>query len=113
MVHQVYQMQRILQLHGQDAIFCKMKENIFHEPDGYETVLTCKALFHEANLYLNTSIVEPGKVQEHKEPKLLVVYSGDIHEGDRVQLAGRKFEVGAVDDLGNLHMLLDLSLQEV
>lgn len=113
MVHQVYLLRRILQRNGQDAEFRRAKENIFHEHDGEITLMRCKGLFHEANLYLNTSIMDSGKVQEHKEPRLLIMFSEDIRKGDSVQLPGRNFEVGAIDDLGNLHMLLDLSLQEV
>ena len=76
-------------------------------------VLERHGLFHEANGFLNVSLVEAGKVRTQKEPKLLIRYTKDVNKNDKVTVDGATYKVIGIDDLGNLHLCLDLSLEAV
>ncbi|MCR2023647.1 head-tail adaptor protein, partial [Blautia pseudococcoides] len=67
----------------------------------------------EANGFLNVSLVEAGKIRTQKEPKLLVRYTKDINKNDKVAVGEVVYKVIGIDDLGSLHLCLDLSLEAV
>lgn len=113
MVHQFHQIKQLIERRGLDCIFLRQGENEFHEPSGDMEILTCKGLFHETNGYLRVSMTESGKIYTQKEPKVLILYSGEVLKGDLVIANGIKFKVTGIDDLGNLHLCLDLSLEVV
>ena len=113
MIHQSYQLKRALEKSGKDCRFYRTVENEFHEATGEQNVYTCRGLFHEANGYLNVSITEAGKLHTKKEPKLLILFTKDIRKGDFVDMDSSRFEVTGVDDLGCMHLCLDLSLEVV
>ena len=52
-------------------------------------------------------------MRTQKEPKLLVRYTKDINKNDKVVVDGAAYKVIGIDDLGNLHLCLDLSLEAV
>lgn len=110
---QAQQINRILELHGQHCSFSRESENKFHEKAWEEGWLKCRGLFHESNGFLNVSLIEAGKVRTQKEPKLLVRYTKDINKNDKVVVDGAAYKVIGIDDLGNLHLCLDLSLEAV
>ena len=110
---QVHQICRALERYGQQCSFSREIENKFHEKAWEEGWLKCRGLFHEANGFLNASLVEAGKIRTQKEPKLLVRYTKDIHKNDKVAVGETVYKVIGIDDLGNLHLCLDLSLEAV
>lgn len=110
---QMYQICRTLERHGQQCSFSREVENKFHEKAWEEGRLKCRGLFHEANGFLNVSLVEAGKVRTQKEPKLLIRFTKDVHKNDKVTVGDSAYKVIGIDDLGNLHLCLDLSLEAI
>ena len=110
---QMYQICRTLERHGQQCSFSREVENKFHEKAWEEGRLKCRGLFHEANGFLYVSLVEAGKVRTQKEPKLLIRFTKDVHKNDKVTVGDSAYKVIGIDDLGNLHLCLDLSLEAI
>lgn len=110
---QMHQICRVLERHGQQCSFSREVENKFHEKAWEEGWLKCRGIFHEANGFLNVSLVEAGKVRTQKEPKLLIRFTKDVHKNDKVTVVDSAYKVIGIDDLGNLHLCLDLSLEAV
>ena len=110
---QMYQICRTLERHGQQCSFSREVENKFHEKAWEEGRLKCRGLFHEANGFLNVSLVEAGKVRPQKELKLLIRITKDVHKNDKVTVGDSAYKVIGIDDLGNLHLCLDLSLEAI
>ena len=102
---------RLIDARGLDAVLLREKKNEFQEPGESEKIGTCKGLFHESNGYLGVSIVDSGKVYTAKQPMLLVPYTDTVKKQDILEIAGRTFRVTGLDDLGNLHLFLDISLE--
>lgn len=109
--HQMHLLQQAVTRRGMDYIITRHEENEFHEPEREKEVLQCPGLFHEANGYLGVSLVDAGKIYTQKEPKILIIYTGGILKGDMITDGRRNFKITGIDDLGNLHLCLDLSLE--
>lgn len=104
-------LRRLIQLRGQEATVCKNTLNEFGEVSGTENIGTTRGLFHEANGYLGTLIAEAGKTYAEKQPMFLVEYTGSIQKEDVLEIRGTRFRVTGMDDLGNLGIFLDISLE--
>lgn len=111
MTHQKHILKRLILTRGQIAVVFREKENEFHEPDGISEIGKYSGLFHEANGYLDVLIGESGKTYTAKQPMFLVLFTRDIEKEDLVEIHGTKYRVTGVDDLGNLHEFLDVSLE--
>lgn len=116
-VHQTYVLSRLIEARGQQATIYREVENEFHEPVGTQIIGDFRGLFHEANGYLGVSIVEAGKIYTAKQPMFLIVYTmvhtADIRKQDILEIAGRRFRVTGLDDLGNLGLFMDISLEVI
>lgn len=113
LVHQIYKIKRVIELHGKNCVFSRNTENEFHEPQGEALTIEVRGLFHEENGYLNVTIGEAGKTYSKKEPKLLILFRDNLVKGDFVTLDCGRYQITGIDDLGNLHLCLDLSLEAV
>lgn len=111
LTHQVRTVKRLIDLRGQDALVYRETKNQFGEAKGVEVVCNAKGLFHEANNYLGADRVEAGKICAAKKPMFFMLYSDTIHRQDILEISGNRFRVTELDDLGNLHYFLDLSLE--
>lgn len=111
MAHQVRVAKRLIELRGQDALVYREAKNQFGEAKGVEVICGVKGLFHEANNYLGADRVEAGKICDAKKPMFFMLYSDTIHRQDILEISGNRFRVTELDDLGNLHYFLDLSLE--
>lgn len=114
-IHQTHVLSRLIEMCGQQATIYREVENEFHEPIGTTIIGDFRGLFHEANSYLGVSISEAGKIYTAKQPMFLIVYTRvhtvDIRKEDILEIAGRRFRVTGQDDLGNLGLFLDISLE--
>lgn len=111
MTHQVRVAKRLIDLRGQDALVYREAKNQFGEAKGVEVVCNAKGLFHEANSYLGADRVEAGKICAAQKPMFFMLYSDTIYRQDILEISGNRFRVTELDDLGNLHYFLDLSLE--
>lgn len=109
--HQIYLLQQAVRCRGQDFVITRQGGNEFHEPGEEKEICQSRGLLHEANGYLGISITDAGEIYARKEPKLLVMYTENILKGDMASDGKMKFKITGIDDLGNLHLCLDLSLE--
>ena len=112
-VHQRRVLERLIYLHGMPAHISRPKENEFHEPARAEQIGICKGLFHEANGYLGTLTGEAGKTYTAKQPMFLTLYTDQLRKEDLMEIKGTRYRVIGLDNLGNLHIFLDISLEVV
>lgn len=112
-LHQAYMIKKLLECNGFNCAFSRIGKDYFGEDTKEEEVCNCKGLYHESNGYLSITLKEAGKVSTEKQPKLLVLYTTDLKNGDTVAINGSKYKVIGIDDLGNLRLCLDLSLEVV
>lgn len=110
-IHQTHILRRLIRLRGQAAEIYRLKKNEFHEPDGTESLGNIGGLFHEASGYLGAMIVEAGKTYTAKQPMFLCEYTEKIQKEDILEMQGIRYRVTGLDDLGNLHVFLDISLE--
>lgn len=111
--HQIHLIRRAFELNGQDIKIYREKENKYHESGVPEFIGSSRGLFHEANNFLGAAITEKGKVYAEKKSMFLILYDDKLQKADIIAIGRREFRVTGVDDLGNLHLLLDLSLEEI
>lgn len=104
-------MERLIKLKGMDVELFREEKNEFQEPGTPEKIGDLRGLFHETNGYLGVSIAESGKIYTAKQPMFLIPYTDNVRQQDIVAVAGRNFRVNGLDDLGNLHLFLDISLE--
>ena len=112
-VHQTHILKRLIHLRGQNAEVFRPKENEFHEPDGQCQVGQYRGLFHEANGYLRTLTGEAGKTYTAKQPMFLTLYTDQLRKEDLMEIKGTRYRIIGLDNLGNLHIFLDISLEVV
>lgn len=112
-IHQIHMIKRMFELNGQDIKVYREKKNKYHELEDRDNICSSRGLFHEANNFLGVTIAEKGKVYAEKKPMFLMLYTEKLKKSDIVVIGSREFRVVGIDDLGNLHLLLDLSLEEI
>lgn len=110
-MHQLHLISRSIDLRGKACIFYRVEENEFGETEGEQKIAECKGLFHSSNGFLNIEIAEAGRVYAQTKPKLLISYTDKIVKEDVIELEGARYRVIGMDDPGNLHLCLDLSLE--
>lgn len=111
--HQRHILKRLIFLRGQKADVYRDIKNEFGEPAGWDFYGTIRGIFHEANGYLGSLIAEAGTTYTSKQPMFLIEHTKAVREEDTLHIGERKFRVTGVDDLGNLGMFLDLSLEVI
>jgi hypothetical protein len=111
--HQLYSLKRAIERQGQNAEIRRERLNDFNEPAGEpETVCVIRGLLHTTSLYLALSHLEAGQVRAKNQPQFLILHREDIREKDLLYLEEKPYTITGIDDPGNLHLCLDLSLEE-
>lgn len=122
---QLQKLRNNLNYHGDAYEFGTPKLNEYGEPvrddDGnfvYETVHTLNGIFHESGSGFIQVIVESAEVQSKPQPAILARYEDakDIKIGETVLVpaaGNRRYEVVSVNDIGNLGLFADISLEVI
>lgn len=109
--HQIHALQRLITRRGQKIKVYRPTKNQFGEDSAVKLILHEKGIFHEANSYLGVNVVNAGKVYSARQPMILLPYIDTIKKQDIMEIQGNRFRVTGLDDLGNLHLILDVSLE--
>ncbi len=113
LVHQIHTLQRMIQRHGVDFKVLRDGKNEFGEPSGEREICSLRGLFHASNGFLAITFADKGQVSTEKKPRLLILHYKDLQKNDLIVLEdGSSYRITGLDDLGNLHLCLDLSLGE-
>lgn len=106
---------RMLNSRGKDYTFLRDRLNSFGEPSGDTDPITIRGLFHESTGYLPTDSQEGGSLHKKSSPMMLCLWEDPfpIKVGDTLSFDELKYVVSGVKDLSNLHIAVDISLEEV
>lgn len=107
-----YTLSQAIKRHGQIFSVARNKLNEFKEPIGEDLVGSFCGLYHVFSGYLDINLTEAAKISTQKRPRMLLLYTDKIQKEDVVQIDNQKYTVTGVDDVGNLHLCIDLSLKE-
>lgn len=113
---------RQIDWNGQDFIFRRYAENSYHEiTDEVTQTFNVKGIFHEAGGYggmLNIELYEREGSREFSKmkPMILCLYddvSKQLSLDDRVDVGDDKYFVVEKNDLKNMHIAYEISLEEI
>lgn len=107
---------------GQDFVFTRYEENQYHElTDEVEKTIEIRGVFHEGGGYggmLNQELFEREGSREFSKmkPMILCLYdevSKDLQMDDRVVIGDDTYFVVAKNDVKNLHVAFEVSLENI
>ena len=109
------QIARNIRTHGQIFVFTRSGKNSFGEPDGTQTeVASVQGLFHQTRGFITKNISD-GTISRNKpQPQILCLADDSvkpIQHGDQLEYAGNLYVVTGVDDINNLGIACDISLE--
>ena len=113
---------RQIDWNGQEFEFKRYAENSYHElSDEVEQTFNVKGIFHEAGGYggmLNIELYEREGSREFSKmkPMILCLYddvSKQLTLDDRVQVGDDKYFVVEKNDIKNMHIAYEISLEEI
>lgn len=106
---------------GRDLRFIKFKEDDYHQlTDEIERIIELKGIYHQGGGYggmLNYELIERdgGRTISFMKPMILAFYEDakDISMDWRVVVGGELFRVVEKNDVNNLNVAFDISLESV
>lgn len=111
--HWIYALKRAIEQYGQNAEIKRDRKNLYGEPSEIpETICDFRGLFHTTNLFLALSHLEAGQKTSQNQPQFFILYRDDIKNKDLLYLGEKSYTITGINDLGNLHICIDLSLEE-
>ena len=114
LVHQLHGIPQAITHHGVDFTVKRDVEDIFKESIWEQEIGAFRGLFHTSSSFLTINYQDKGQVFTEKKPKLLILYTDRLRVNDKIYTKdGRSYSVTGIDDLGGLHLCLDLSLKEM
>lgn len=113
----ITQISRAIKTHGQDFIFKRAELDINNEPtDRYNTVATIQGLFHQTRGYITKNTNDGTQSRSKPQPQILTLLSEGsklLLLGDELEYNQKRYTVTGVDDINNLGIALDISLEEI
>ena len=114
LVHQLHGITQAIKQHGVDFKATRDVEDIFKESIWEQEIGALRGLFHTSSSFLTISYQDKGQVFTEKKPKLLILYTDKLRVNDKICISdGRDYSIAGIEDLGGLHLCLDLSLKEM
>lgn len=110
----IAKVKRAINTHGQEFTFYRKGLDDYGQPDQTKTTyITVKGLFHQTRSYI-TKNVSDGTISRSKpSPQILALNNPDMTLAlkDELVFAGKTYIVTGVDNIGNLSIALDISLE--
>lgn len=103
-------------IHGLKYQFRRDKLNEYEESTGEEEkVIECKGLFHQTKSYISRSVSDATTTQTKGQPLIMMGYddSKSIQSGDKVNVSGNEYRVTGINNINELCIISDVSLEEV
>lgn len=105
---------RAIDTHGQNFVFTRSGKDDYGQPSHETTQIEIKGLFHQTRGYI-TKNTSDGTVSRSKpQPQIMTLVtpnSSAILPKDKLVYCGKTYTVTGVDDIGNLGVALDISLE--
>lgn len=107
----VYTLSRLIEKYGITGKITVSKKNEYGEPVEDIPLKSLKGLFHTSTRFLSINLTDSGQVPTQRQLKFLVLFVEEIAENQKIEIDGTPYRISGVDDLGGLHLCLDLSLE--
>lgn len=114
--YELHFVRREIETHGKEYTFYrKMLDKYKQDTGDYEEVGKIRCLYHTEKGYVSETVGDFGRTRERGAPKLLVVPENatKIRKNDLVEINGIVFEVVDLNNVGELNIVVDLSLEVV
>lgn len=109
-------LKRLIALQGEDFTILRDTLNELGEPDGGESeVVSFRGIWHEANSYVTTTKGDAATVRSKSSPQILAMFDSvkDAKQGDFLRVGDKRYNVTGMDNLTQLGVAADMSLEEV
>lgn len=103
---------RAINTHGENFVFTHFGKTDYGEPDPETTQqITIKGLFHQTRGYITKNISDGTLSRSKPQPQILTLSITSITIDDVVEYTGKDYRVIGVDNIGNLGIAFDISLE--
>lgn len=106
---------RNIKTHGQTFTFLRDGKNRYGEPTGTKTEVTSvQGLFHQSRGFITKDTSDGTTSRTKPQPQILCLSGDDvklIQQGDTLEYSGQLYTVTGVDDVNNLGIACDISLE--
>lgn len=113
---QTAKLKRLIALQGEDFIIMRDTLNELNEPDGGESeVVSFRGIWHESNSYVTTTKGDAATVRSKSSPQILALLDSvkEVKQGDFLRIGDKRYNITGMDNLTNLDVAADISLEEV
>lgn len=107
---------RALRTHGCKFTFLQPVLDQFNEPTQETKHLEILGLFHQTRGWISISTSDGTAIQSKPQPQILTPIndsSNQISQGDTLKYCGKLYKVSGIDNIGNLNIAYDISLELV
>lgn len=113
---------RVIRVYGAQYQFMRETLDEFDEPTGEKVLsLAVNGVYHEQTSYISLTASDAGIVPKKITPYITILCKDamdeqgkpKIHQGDFVSVNGKQYKVNGVNNLSNLNIAYDVSLEEV
>lgn len=104
---------RAINTHGQEFVFLRHGEDDYGQPIEQTSQITIKGLFHQTRSYITKNITDGTIARSKPSPQILTLFNNTsmIELKDELDFCGKRYTVTGVDNIGNLGIALDISLE--
>ena len=114
---QLNKIRRIIQRQGQEFVFLRRGENVYHEPTAVTTAtITINGVYHETTEgHLTKSTADATTLRQKVSPMLLCLWeeARSLLHTDIVEINGKMYRINEVRDVGEAGIAADISLEEM
>lgn len=105
---------RAINTHGKEFVFTHFESNDYGEPSGDSSEITIKGLFHQTRSYITKNTTDGTIARSKPQPQILTFHNSSsmsLSIKDKLEYDGKLYSVIGVDDIGNLGVADDISLE--
>lgn len=100
--------------HGKEFTFHRPELNTFNEPTSNEMLITIQGLFHQTRGYITRNTTDGTVSRSQPQPMVLTLVNPETQSlqiNDYMIYCDQKYRVTGVNDINNLGMALEISLE--
>lgn len=105
---------RAIKTHGKEFEFKHYGKNDFGEPNDEYTLVTIQGLFHQTRGYITKQLSDGTIARSKPQPQILALVDDTVRtlvNGDEVEYNNQLYKVTGVNDINNLGVAVDISLE--
>ncbi len=112
---QIHKVAQAIKTHGSSFTFARPAVNEFGEPTDGGTKIKIRGLYHTTHSFVSTSGTQGSTTRSKRSPLILALMEdgAKIQTGDTLIYQGRKYTVTEVQNVSEMNICTDISLEEV